>query len=188
MLGFLLILSSVLALGIWKGNTEKQQPQPSAGEISDAEMSLTDMEYTEMQAGKRSWTLRAHNARYFQGEQKSLLTAVRLTFFLDSGEEIHLESREGVLYAGTKNIELWGGVRAHFPRGFELSTDCAVYDHNQKIIYSNNILEAAGPEVQVSGNTWKYRIPDRMAVLEGNVRASMVFFPSKDNSNPVRPQ
>jgi LPS export ABC transporter protein LptC len=182
MLGFLLILISVLAVGVWKGNTDKPQPAPT-GELSDAEMSLTDMEYTEMQAGKRSWTLRATNARYFQNEQKSLLTAVRLTFFLDTGEEIQLESKEGILYAGTKNIELWGGVQAHFPRGFELNTERATYDHKEKIIHSDTVIEVAGPEVQVSGSRWKYRIPDRQAFLEGNVRASMAFFPPRTTAS-----
>ena len=187
MLGFLLILSSALAIGVWKGNSEKQQPPAAVVEQSDAEMSLTDMEYTEMQGGKRSWTLKANNARYFQAEQKSLLTAVRLTFFLDSGEEIHLESKEGILYAGTKNIELWGGVQAHFPQDYELNTEHASYDHKAKIIFSDSVIRVAGPDVQVSGNRWKYTIPARQVILEGNVRASMAFLPTKDNSQSVRP-
>lgn len=145
---------------------------------AEAEMKLTDMEYTEMQDGKKSWTLKALEAKYFQSDQKTGLSSVRLTFYLEGGDEIRLESREGTLHAGTKDIELWGMVQAVLPRGYLLSTEKALYDHARRVIFSNTMVQLTGPDVTLQGNRWEYRIPDHRAILEGGVRASMVLAPA----------
>lgn len=184
--GFVLLIAlgvtSVLVFGVWRGKTQQERQPAPVVEATDAEMKLTDMEFTEMQQGKRFWTLWASEAKYFQGQQKTALTSVRLTFYLESGEEIHLESREGVLYAGSKNIELWDSVRATLPRGYELTTERAAYDHQQRLISSDTAIRLTGSDVDVQGTRWRYRIPDRHALIEGGVRASLVFLPAKGKS------
>ena len=83
-------LSLVLAAGIWKGKSRPVKQVAQQAPPSDAEMKLKDMEFTEMQEGRKFWTLWASEAKYFQDQQKTLLLAVRLTFYQDkSDEEIH---------------------------------------------------------------------------------------------------
>ncbi len=137
-LTFVLGLTMVLVVGIWKGRTQKEQQAVQTTAKSDAEMRLGDMEYTELQEGKHLWTIRAAEAKYFQEEQKTLLSSVRITFFLENGEEIQLGSQEGALYAGTKDIALWGAVQAVLPRGYQLSTERAFYDHQKKDHFFRN--------------------------------------------------
>ncbi|HIJ68533.1 MAG TPA: LPS export ABC transporter periplasmic protein LptC, partial [Deltaproteobacteria bacterium] len=109
----------VLAAGIWKGKSRQMQQDAQQTCPADAEMKLTDMEFTEMQEGKRFWTLCASEAKYFQDQQKTLLQKVSLTLYLEkTGEEIHMESREGVLHAGTKDIELRGDIHVALPREY----------------------------------------------------------------------
>jgi LPS export ABC transporter protein LptC len=176
-----LSLTAMLAVGLYKGKTQKETRPAPGPEAPEAEMKLTDIEFTEMQQGKRFWTLGASEALYFQDEQKTLLTSVRLTFFLDSGEEIVLESSSGVLHAGTKNIELWDAVHAALPRGYELTTQRAAYDHEQRLVYSDTAIRLNGPGVEFEGNSWKFRIPERQAVVEGGVRGSLVLAPLSGN-------
>ncbi|NLI81741.1 MAG: LPS export ABC transporter periplasmic protein LptC [Deltaproteobacteria bacterium] len=145
-------------------------------------MKLTDMEYTEMQEGRKFWTLKASEAKYFQSEQKSLLSSVRLTFYLQEGEEIRLESNEGSLHAGTKNIELWNAVRVMLPRGYRLATERAFYEHGKQSIHSDVKVELDGPDVLLRGNRWEYRIPEHRAILDGGVRASLTLPPSNGKS------
>jgi LPS export ABC transporter protein LptC len=178
-LAFALGLTLVLAAGVWKGRTQNELQTAQTTDRSDAEMRLSDMEFTELQEGKRLWTIRAAEAKYFQEGQKTLLTVVRITFFLESGDEIQLESQEGALYAGTKNIELWDSVRAVLPRGYQLSTERAFYDHEKKTISSEAPVHLAGPDVQLEGRLWEYRIPENKAVIEGGVQGALVFLPSK---------
>ena len=171
--------SLMLAVGIWRGKTQQDERVAPAGEATEAEMKLTDMEYTEMESGRRLWTIKASEARYFQAEQKTALQSVLLTFFMQEGDEIQLESRQGVLYAGTKNIELWDSVRAVLPQGYELSTERAFYEHERETISSETSIRLEGPDLKLQGSRWQYRIPEHKAVLEGGIEATLAFLPPK---------
>jgi LPS export ABC transporter protein LptC len=167
-------LASVLVYGIIKGRMQQKPEEVVQTDPSAAEMKLTDMEYTELKEGKRLWTLWAAEAQYFQDEQKTMLKSVNIVFFLEDGEEVRMESQEGILYAGTKNIELWNSIRALLPDGYELLTEKAFYNHERKSIASETLIKLKGPDVQLQGNRWEFRIPEREATLEGDVRASLI--------------
>lgn len=170
-----LTLAFLLFMGVWKAKTQKEKGQQTAA-VSDepsAEMKLTDMEYTEMQKGRRIWTLKAEEAKYFQEDQKTALTRVRLVFFMENGEEIHLQSQQGVLHAGSKDIELWHAVHAVFPKGYELSTERARYNHKQNLISSETAILITGPDLKLEGKHWKYVIAERRALLGGRVQATL---------------
>jgi len=170
-----LALSVVLAVGVWKGKSRQVQQEAQQTSPADAECKLKDMEFTEMQEGKKFWTLCASEAKYFQEQQKTLLLAVRLTFYLDkSDEQIHLESREGVLHAGTKDIELKGDIRVTLPRDYVVTTETAHYTNGDRIVQSDDPVHISGPGLELDGKTWKYKIPDHVAKVNGNVTASLV--------------
>ena len=174
-------LSVVLIMGVWRGLQMKERRMVSRAvpqeEVSEAEMKLTDMEYTEMEEGRRRWMIKASEAKYFQEDRKTILTLVSLIFFLDDGKEIHLESQKGVLYAGTKDIELWDSVRATVPNGYQLMTQHASYSHQQGIIFSETPVQVSGPDLQLSGMQWKYVLPQQRAFLEGKVKATLTLGP-----------
>lgn len=175
-------LSLVLAMGTWKGTSQqdrREEEAPVDNSLSEAEMKLIDMEYTEMRGGRRLWTIKASEAKYFQAEQKTILRSVLLTFFLKDEGEIHLESQQGILYAGTKNIELWDSVRAKLPEGYEFSTERAFYEHELETISSDTGIRVSGPDLQLRSDHWKYKIPEHRAMLEGAVQATLAFLPLK---------
>lgn len=171
-------LSAVLIAGMWRGKLQKERQTVAVAEPSESEMKLTDIEFTEIQDGRRFWTLGAAEARYFQDQQKTMLKAVRLTFYLEEGGEIVLESQEGVLNAGTKNIELWNRVRATLPYGYEISTDRAYYEHTSKELYGDRPIQLAGPELQVTGNRWRCKIPEHEVSVEGDVKTKVMSIPT----------
>lgn len=168
-------LSLILIAGIWKGKSRTVQKEAQQDVPADAEMKLKDMEFTEMQQGRRFWTLWASEAKYFQDEQKTLLTAVRLTFYLEkSDEQIQLESREGVLHAGTKDIDLTGNIRVRLPREYVVTTETAHYTHSSRVVSSDTPVHVSGPGLELDGQRWNYRIADHIAKVDGNVTASLV--------------
>lgn len=167
----------VLVVAMWIGSSRTPGPPPDSEPPPDAEMRLTDMEYTEMQGGRRLWALKADEARYFQSQQESVLKSVHLTFFLENGEEVHLRSEEGILYTETKNIELWSSVRSDLPRSYVIETDHAYYDHEKKLLYSNTPVHVTGKDMDLTGQQWTFNIPERSAALEGGVTASVRLNP-----------
>ncbi len=172
----------VLVLGILKGTARKDQQKELVSEAPEAEMKLTDMEYTEMQGGRRLWTLKASEAEYFQDAQKTRLKAVHLTFFFENGDVAYLESKEGALYAGTKDIELWDSIKASLPKGYEFTADRAFYEHQQEVIRSDDPIRVKGEEIQMDGSRWEYKIQEQKAVVEGGVRATFMFLPEEDDA------
>lgn len=168
-------LTIALAAGIWGGKPQKvKEDVPKETGTPEAEMKLTDMEFTEMQQGKKFWTLRASEAKYFQGEQKTALKTVHLTFHLEKDQQIQVESERGIMYAGTKNIELRDSVRAILPDGYVMTMEKASYDHSKKLVFADVPIHISGPGVEVDGNSWEYKIPDHVASLSGGVKVSLV--------------
>jgi LPS export ABC transporter protein LptC len=177
-------LSAVLMYGVWRAKTQSEAETFSAEELSKAEMKLKDMEYTEMRDGKRLWTLKASEAQFFQDRQQTLLTSVHLTLFLqDQDGQVVLQSREGMLYAGSKNIELWDSIQAVFPKGYQLSTHRAHYDHERRLIQSDTHIRLTGPDVDLEGARWEFDLVKSEGIVDGGVQASVVLRLPTDRPN-----
>jgi LPS export ABC transporter protein LptC len=195
LLTFALVLSALLGVAMWRGG-ERREPQANApaGNAFEADMKLMDMEYTEMERGQKLWTINASEAKFFEKEQKTLLSAVHLTFYSRDNNELHLESDEGILYAGAKDIELWGNVHATTPQGYTLVTERAFYNHAEKTVSSETPVHIAGPDLTLTGGQWRYLISEQRAFIEGHVEATLVIPPmeppatqsgSAASANPV---
>ena len=125
-----------------------------------------------------------------------MLKAVRLTFFLEEGGEIVLESQDGILNAGSKNIELMNSVRAALPYGYRIDTDRVYYDHTSKVLYGDNPIRLTGPELDLLGNRWWCMIPQHQVVMGGRVQATVKSIPAAHDalknkigrSNRTRPR
>lgn len=168
-------LSLVLAGGLLKGKSIKKSQEAPQSDSAQSEMKLTDIEFTEMEKGKQFWTLKASEAVYYHDRQVTHLKSVHLTFHLDNDEgQVILVSREGILHAGTKNIELRDDVRATLPRGYTLTTDSADYDHQRRTVSADCAIRVYGPAGDIDGKKWEYQIGSRTASLAG-VRASLVL-------------
>lgn len=169
-------ISVILAVGIWRKKVEPVPGETKHVASTEEEMKLKDMKFTEMQEGKRYWTLHASEAKYFQDDQKTLLQDVHLTFYLDKADgQLLLTSREGVLYAGTKDIDLKGDIRVMLPRDYVATMQTAHYSHGKKIVESGDPVHLSGPGLTLDGNMWTYKISDHIAEVDGKVTASLVL-------------
>jgi hypothetical protein len=101
---------------------------------------------------------------------------------LAEGEEGGFELVEaGVVGEGEEAAELWQAVHAVFPRGYELSTERAYYSHKQNLISSETAIVVTGPDLRLEGQHWKYLIPERRALVDGRVQATMALEPARTN-------
>ncbi len=169
-------LAALLGFGIWKGR-ERTEKQVQDSATLESDMKLTDMEYTEMEEGRRLWTIRAVEARYFEKEQRTHLITVRLVLFTKDGREVHLKSREGLLHAGAKDIDLWGDIQATVPQGYVLTSETAAYRHAPRTISSESSIHVSGSDLQLTGDKWVYRIADQLTTIEGNIKATLIYMP-----------
>jgi LPS export ABC transporter protein LptC len=168
---------AAVAFAIFSTTGSSPPPPVETAVESPAEPVLTGIEFTEIEHEQQKWTLRASQARYFQNEQKSELRDVHLVLHMKTGDEVELQSQRGVLYAGSKSLELLGGVRVTIARSFELTTDYVFYDHVQQRISSESRVHVEGPELLLDGARWEYAIADQRGSVDGDVRARLIFTP-----------
>lgn len=172
-----LLFAAALGVGVvfshafLKTKKEKVADGASSAPAVDSDIRLTDMNYTEVQEGRPMWRIKAHEAKYYEGEQKTLLTHVDLTLFRERDQEVHLESDYGLLHTGRKDIELWGRVTARVPQGYEVQADKVYYEHEAQKIHSQSPVRLTGPQVDLQGNQWQYDLTTSMVFVEGEVRA-----------------
>lgn len=180
--GFMLLVAAamggMLVLAVLKGVLQKDQRSRVESEPSDSEMKISEMEYVEMQEGRKFYVLKASEARYLQDRQKAILKTVRLTFFMEDGQEAFLNSEEGVFSPTTKNIELTQAVEAILPGGYRLTTDRAVYEHEKKTLSSETPIAFSGPDIQLKGGAWRFLIPERKGQVDGGVKAQVKLLPA----------
>ncbi len=170
-----LSLGLVLLLVKDRSPSPTQPTQPAVE--SPGEMVLTGVEFTEMEHEQPKWTLKASQARYFQEEQKTELRDVHLVLQLKNGDNIELRSHKGILYAGSKDLELVGGVQAKVGQSYELTTAYAFYDHNGQKISSRAGVHVEGPELLLDGATWEYALAEQRGRVDGGVKAKLTFTP-----------
>ncbi|SHF24392.1 LPS export ABC transporter protein LptC [Desulfacinum infernum DSM 9756] len=173
---WLLAAAAAVVVGIFIYGTARMGGPGAPGErqtevAGDSQMRLTDMEYTEVQEGREVWRLKAREAEYFDESKKTHLQGVHVELYLEDGRTVVLESREGELHAGTKDIELWGDVRAVVPQGYDLRTERAFYRHATRQVVSDTPVHATGPLVELEGARWRYDALERKAYVDGGVRA-----------------
>ncbi len=167
------LLLGVLGIGLYRAHRQKANRNPSAIDSMEAAMRLTNMEYTEMKDGRRLWTLRSKDARYFRNGQRTLLSEVKLVLFLQNGRTIKLRSDNGTLFAGSKDIELWGSVTATMPEGYRVTTERLRYTHKKGEVFSETPIAMKGPELELRGGQWSYDIKAERAVLKGGIEATI---------------
>ncbi len=172
-----LFLAAALGVGVvfshafLKTKKEKVADGAPSALAVDSDIRLTDMDYTEVQEGRPMWRIKAHEAKYYEGEQKTLLTQVNLTLFMERDQEVHLSSDYGLLHTGRKDIELWGRVTARVPQGYEVQADKVYYEHEAQKIRSESPVRLRGPQVDLQGNQWHYDLSTSAVFVEGEVRA-----------------
>ena len=167
------LLMGVLGLGLYRAHQQKAERTTAQINSMQEAMRLTNMEYTEMKDGKRLWTLQSKDARYFRKDQRTLLSQVNLVLFLENGRKIRLRSKKGILFAGTKDVELWGSVRASMPEGYLVTTERLRYTHKKGEVFSETPIVMKGPELKLEGRRWSYDIKAERGELEGGVEATI---------------
>jgi hypothetical protein len=79
--------------------------------------------------------------------------------------------------AGSKALELIGGVQARVAGSFLLTTDYAYYDHERQRISSSAGVHVEGPELLLDGAEWEYMIAEQRGKVDGGVKAKLIFTP-----------
>jgi LPS export ABC transporter protein LptC len=135
------------------------EPEP-IGDISDADVVVTDFEVSETFHDRLLWELHAKVAEVYSDRQETQLEGVEFDFFDEHGKSMHLISNYGVKDDQTGDITLSGNVQARaLHEGTTLKADEVFYnaatgkitsDKHVIIERGNMVTEGEGLESDLS--------------------------------------
>ncbi len=137
-----------------------------------ANLSLGKIRQTATRDGKKEWSLEAGSAHYVENEKKAVLKDLFITYFLKDNREIYLEAEEGILKTDTNDIEFSGNVVIR-NEGYRLKTRRLSYEHERRLIFSNNPVQVSGEALNLSARSLEYNLNLNTILLSGNVEASI---------------
>ena len=148
-------------------------PEQLLSSIKDgADLSLGKIRQTATRDGKKEWSLEAGSAHYIENDKKAVLKDLLITYFLKDNSEVYLQAEEGILQTDTNDIEFSGHVVIR-NEDYQLRTNRLSYEHERRVIFSNEPVQVSGKSVKLSAQSLKYDLNLNKIVLTGNVEADI---------------
>jgi LPS export ABC transporter protein LptC len=177
-LNIVLVLVMLVTIGIVAAvfigyRTVATAPEQLLSSIKEgANLSLGKIRQTATRDGKKEWSLEAGSAHYVENEKKAVLKDLSITYFLKDNREIYLEAEEGILQTDTNDIEFSGNVVIR-NEDYQLRTRRLSYEHERRVIFSNDPVQVSGEAVNLSARLLKYDLNLNKILLSGNVEAAI---------------
>jgi LPS export ABC transporter protein LptC len=137
-----------------------------------ANLSLGKIRQTATRNGIKEWSLEAGSALYIENEKKAVLKNLFITYYLKDRSEVYIEAEQGILQTDTNDIEVSGNVVVR-NESYQLKTRRLTYEHERRLIISNDPVHISGDDVELSAATLKYDLDANKIVLRGNVEAAI---------------
>ena len=170
----LILIAIVTVVTVYIGYRQvATAPEQLLSSIKDgANLSLGKIRQTATRDGKKEWSLEAGSAHYIENDQKAVLKNLFITYFLKDNREVYLEAEEGILQTDTNDIEFSGNVVIRND-DYQLETERMNYEHEERLIFSNDPVYISGEDVTLSARSLKYDLDLDKIIFTGNVEAAI---------------
>lgn len=142
--------------------------------VSDGRPRMQGMTYTQVEQGRKKWTLSAEGARYDEAKGVVTLKGVEVIFYPEKGGWITIKGDEGQYYQKKKLIVLRGHVRGRTDDDMTLATDALTYSEPDQVVHSDQVVTVAGPRFSVTGKGMTVVVPDRTVTFHNQVHSTFV--------------
>lgn len=147
MIGLILISGAVF----YRGGRLGYDPSRLIGSLPEhVDMRISGVDYTEVTAGRREWTLKADTLRSFKATKLLVFDRVRVTFFTNDGP-VDMTSDEAQYDKKNKKVRLIGQVRAQDSKGYRLTTQEVEYDVTTREASAPGRFRITGPKLDLQG-------------------------------------
>ncbi len=136
----------------------------------DGDVSLNRIHHVATRDGTKEWTLDAKSAHYQKADNKTVFKDIAATFYLENGDTISLDCRDGVLMTDTKDVEVWGDVVAR-SGAYELNTERLRYEHKTQTMITDTPVVIKGNRMEIAGSSMAFNLRTEQVVVRGRVKA-----------------
>ena len=150
--------------------------------VSQADLSLEDLHYTQTEDGDRRWTLDARKAAYRKESGLVDLQDVTLVFFqVGPFAQVELTARAGTFDQNSLTVDARGDVTIVADGETRFFTERLRFNQKTGLVSTDQKVRMESPQIRMSGERFELDVNAGRFVVEDNVRASIRDVDNREN-------
>jgi LPS export ABC transporter protein LptC len=137
----------------------------------DADLAMDTVQQTAIRNGVTEWVLEAASAQYKETEKKAVLSDLRVTFYLQDGDEVLLTADHGMVGTETNDIQATGNVIAR-NKDYQIQTEQLRYTYDQRVLDTTAPVLIQGRSFSLRAKSLSIDLNTNEAHLEGQVEGT----------------
>ncbi len=134
-----------------------------------ADLSLKNIDYTQLNGDRKEWTLKAKQVSYEQDKDTFNLQQIRVIVYRPSGMEITISGRVGLFNRKEGWVRIKGKAELKNDRGFWLKAETLTYYLEKQELTSPDMVYLSGPGLKISGRGVTINVAEWKAVFSAEV-------------------
>lgn len=169
----IMILAGLLVRGYFKYREFSEDPAKFIEAIPEGtNIVLGEIRHTAVREGRKEWILEASSAQYSENSREAVFNDVKVTFFMDNGDKVHLEGQKGTINTATNDMQVSGDVRVEKDTN-TLLTETIEYDHNTRKITSQSPVRIMGRNFDLRSDAMQVDLTSEKALFTGAVKGQI---------------
>jgi LPS export ABC transporter protein LptC len=140
----------------------------------DGRPRLKGLTYTQVEDGRRKWTLSAEGVRWDQEAEVAYLDQVRVRFFLKDDGWINLSGDTGSYDRKRQVVTLEGSVRGVSHDGMTLETELLTYSEEREVVETDSLVTISGDRFNVTGKGMVVQVPQEKVTFQSQVDSTFI--------------
>lgn len=150
--------------------------------LSNVDLSLQNIDYTQITDGKKEWTLRATQVDFQKDKDLFSLRDIHVILYREDGSEINLKGKLGYYNRGQNWVKVEGGVVAESDDGYRFTGESFNFDIESKILTSQQAVHISGPGFKINGQGLKVDIAAWTVTLLRDVETELARIGEKSGA------
>ncbi len=138
------------------------------------DLSLKDIDYTQITEGRKEWTLKATQVDYKQDADQFELKDVEVRLYRQGGGMVQLKGKAGIYNRKENWVQIRGRVLVKTDNGYILRGKAFTFDLKQRVLTSQDVVYISGPGFQIAGHGLKFEVASRKLILMSDVTTEIL--------------
>ena len=173
LLAGVVVLAGLLVRGYLKYREFRENPAKIIEAIPEGtNIVLGEVRHTAVREGRKEWVLEAASAQYSESSKEAVFNEVKVTFFMDNGDRIHLQGQKGTINTASNDMQVAGNVRIERDDQ-TLLTDQIEYDHETRYLTSPSEVRITGRNFDLRADAMRVDLAAETAFFTGAVEGKI---------------
>ena len=167
------VLAGLLMRGYLKYREFRENPAKILEAVPEGtDIVLGEVRHTAVREGRKEWVLEASSAQYSERAKEAVFKDVKVTFFMDNGDQVHLQGQTGTINTASNDMQVAGGVRIE-KDDQTLLTEMIEYNHETRYLTSPSEVRIVGRNFALRADAMRVDLAAETALFTGAVEGKI---------------